>query len=160
MVVCMSFILKDLYFNLYGFRDNDPLEDLELPREKVNWIPSVYTASDLISSNQKKVSVECLGDYPLERISDFIVYLSALMSNEHDKSQTIKWLRTLFNLLEVPAEALRYWTLYMKFELDENNKDHKRILRNCEAFELTFLKVVSCMFNTFRSLDINEVRVV
>ncbi len=157
MVGLLSFAVKDIFWNLHEVRENDPLEDLELPREKVSWVPSVYIAVDILASTMKKLPQDSLMDFPLHRLADLLVHLSGLMSNELKKEQMNRWLRTFFNILEVPAPVLRHWLHKLKFEVDESNKTHRRLFRNCEPFESAFLKILSCVFNTTRALDLNEV---
>ena len=66
IVSCLSWVNKDVYFNVYGFRQNDPRDELELPREKIGWLNPVYSATDIIINNLKKTSAEELKDIPLE----------------------------------------------------------------------------------------------
>ena len=154
MACLLSFVVKDIFLNLHAVREADPLEDLELPREKVSWVPSVYLAVDIFASSLKRVSQDALMDLPVHRVADLVVHLCGLMSNEHKKEQMTRWLRTFFNILEIPAAVLSHWVHKLKFEVEEENKTHRRL---CEPFESAFLKVLSCVFNTARALDLNEV---
>lgn len=157
MIVCMSCILKDIFTNLYGFREG-PEDDLDIPREKVPWLSAVYSAADLASLTQKKLPEEWLLEYPLERVADYWVYLNGLMSCELNKEQKPRWLRALFNLLECPVKVLRHWMSQLKFSLDlNNNKDHRRLVRNTEEADLVFLRVLTSIFNTVRALDLADV---
>ena len=152
----MSYILEDVYINVYGFRD-DPLEDLDLPREKKPWLPALFVAVDLFTVNQRRVSHDSILDYPNCRMAAFMVYLCGFMSNESDKQQTIKWLRAVYNLLEVPSSVQRYWMNNLTFEVPEESKDHQRIFRKAEDYSNIYLRLLSGAFNTVRSLDLTEV---
>ena len=154
-LVCLSYIMQDIYLNVYGYRD-DPLEDLDIPREKIPWLPSLYTAIDIFTNNQKRVSTACIEDYPEACMANFMVYLAGFMTNEADKSQISKWLRSLFNLLEQPALVHRHWMNKLKFKI-EDSKDHRRLLRNSEETENIFLRLLTTIFNSVRSLDLSEV---
>lgn len=147
--------MADVYVNVYGFRD-DALEDLDIPREKKPWLPTVFVAVDLFTVNQRRMSQESILEYPNCRMAEFMVYLTGLMSNEVSKQQTIKWLRAVYNLLETPAAVQRYWMDNLVFDAGES-KDLRRAFRRAEDFDNLFLKVVSAAFNTVRSLDLTEV---
>ena len=155
ILVGLSYTIKDIYFNVYGFRD-DPLEDLDLPREKLPWLSPIYTAVDLFTINQKRISEDCIMDYPSDRMTDFLVFLCGLMTNELNKQQSTKWLRAYYNLMEVPVGVLRYWMHKLVYTI-EDSKDHRRLFRNSEDFNNIFLRILTAVFNTVRSLDLAEV---
>jgi hypothetical protein len=155
MIVCLSYIVKDLYINLYGFRDDDPMEELELPREKIPWLNPVFTAVDLVSINIKKVSDTCIIDLPDERLSDFLIHVCGLMTNEHGKELSTRWLRTLYNFMESSPTVQRHWMRAFKYPIIDS-KDYRRLFRNSEEFDNTFMRLLTAIFNTVRSLDLQE----
>jgi hypothetical protein len=159
MVVASASILKALWLNLYGMRAEEN-EDLEKERELVPWLGSVYTMVDLISLNIKKASAKSLEDIPHSYMADFLVYICGLMTNDKTKEISTRWLRALYNVLEAPKRVLRHWVVHLEFAIDEGNKDQRRLLRISEPFANTFMKLLSIVFNTVRSLELGEVRAV
>lgn len=155
-MVCLCPVLKDVYLDVYGYRD-DPLEDLELPREKIPWQPAVFSAVDLISNNLKRLEADSVQDFPNSCVAEFLVYVVGFMSND-EKNQTTKWLKVILNILEQPRPVVRYWMQKLEFKV-EDSKDHRRLFKNCEKSENIFLKVLTGVFNTIRSLDLSEVEI-
>lgn len=148
--------MQDVYLDVYGYRD-DPLEDLEIPREKIPWLPTVFSAVDLLSSNLKRLEADCVQDLPDQSMATFFVYVVGFTAND-TKSQTTKWLKVLFNLLEQPAAVHRFWLRKLTFKV-EDSKDHRRLFRHCEESENLFLRVLTAAFNTVRALDLAEVEI-
>lgn len=154
-LVCLSDVTRDVYLDVYGFRD-DPLEDLDIPREKLPWLPSVFSAVDLLANNLKKLDPDSVKDMPDSCIAEFLVYVTGFMAND-EKSQTTKWLKALFNILEQPHSVLQYWMKKLEFKIDESSKDQRRLLRQTEPYDNIFLRILTGVFNTVRSLDLAEV---
>lgn len=153
--MCLCPVLKDVYLDVYGYRD-DPLEDLELPREKLPWLQAVFSAADLLSSNLKKMAADSVQDLPDSCVAEFLVYVTGFMSND-DKGQPTKWLKILFNLFEQPHTVMRYWMNKLQFKV-EDSKDHRRLFRNAETADNIFLVILTAVFNVVRSLDLSEVK--
>ena len=132
------------------------MDDIDVPREKIAWLPSVFTAVDIFSNNQKRLVPDCIEEYPNAGMADFLVYLVGFMTNEVEKSQINKWLRAFFNILEQPSRVLRYWMHNLTFDI-QDIKDHRRLFRHSEETANLFLKLLTTVFNTVRSLDLSEV---
>lgn len=156
MVVASSAVVKALWLNLYGLRPEEN-EDLEKERELAPWLGAVFTMVDLLSVNIKKASAKALEDIPYSHMADFLVYTCGLMSSDQTKELSTRWLRALYNVLEAPKSALRHWMHHLHFAVDEGNKDQRRLLRSSEPFSNTFMKILSIVFNTVRSLELGEV---
>ena len=156
MIACLSWVNKDIYFNVYGFRQNDPRDELELPREKIGWLAPVYSATDIVVNNLKKTSAKELLDVPMEFVTDFVVFAKGLMSGQLNKELQLKWLRVLFGLFELPRSVLRHWMTRIAYKI-EDTKDCRRLFRLTEeTSSLPFLKVLTSVFNSFRALDLDE----
>lgn len=154
MFVCLSAMMKTLFYNLYEYR-TDLAEDLDLPREMIPWIPPIFSAIDLISTNLKKMTVDSIKDIPNDRVSEFLMYLCGLMSNEYKKEQSVRWLRVGYNLLELPQAIHTYWLQKLRFTV-EDTKEHRRMVKNCEEFEAPYFKFTTCVFNNFRAMEIGD----
>lgn len=154
-LVCMAYFIKDIYLDVYGFRD-DFADDLDLPRPKLPWLPTVYIAVDLITSNLKKLDSASITSYPDQSMVDFLVHLGGLMANETDKQQALRWLRSFFNIFEVSADIHRYWMKNLVFVV-EDSKDHRRLFRKAEDGENIYLRILTSVLNVVRSLDLSDV---
>lgn len=154
MFVCLSNMLKALFYNLYEYR-SDLADDLDLPREMIPWVSPIFSAVDLVSTNLKKITTDSIKDIPNDRVSDFLMYLCGLMSNEYKQEQSIRWMRVAYNLLELPVTVHRYWLQKLTFTV-EDTKEHRRLLKNCEDYPSPYFKFLTGTFNTFRSMEASD----